>query len=1346
MMSVKGSIICLVALAAALSAHSDTLTDLTWVGGAGADFNDPANWSPAATPGSGHRLIFDGDATPVIITQDDGKVRAGAICVLSGNVTLTKGASAPSNSRLIVSDNGASEVVLDIADGASFTANVPLYASFSGASPRTYVKKGGGRLTSNVGFVNNDSIRVEAGVLEAMKENDRALISDNGSLVIWSGATFRPLNNNALSDRAPVVVEEGGVFDLNGRIASVAGVTGSGIVTNSVVTTGDSYLSMTLFRGPYRFDGRFVDARLKVVRYGGTNVRATTEEEFGFVVSSTDALARLIGTIEWSYDSSLSNPSLQQPTNSWLRFAPGVGTFKVACENQSTTLKGYAQHPLWLEDMEGRPVTLLTRIASAHMPNIKAAGSGSLYIGGYDVTLTGDQIQIGGTLGALGGKDAGTAQTITLGDNSSAFDFSTISAIDTVGGSVVFHNVTGATFPGRVIGSKQVSVGTPLTIGELSTKGEGVKLTADLTVNSGHFISSVPSFDYAAANLTLTLNGGEFSRPYETARYVDDAFAGIPLPHSSLPRGNYNGSGTLVLNGGDFYILNNSDYGVRNMVLNGGRLHIQWSTPYKPVDESTAADPTVFLLDGGEIVASRKNIDVGSNVKQDLFEDTDRLALRVGAGGAGLTDGVIVIGTQKHESAPILIKRPFVHDPGCAGVDGGLRQRGTMCFRYLYPMQITGPFVGEGGTSVVETNASLAADNSFFGSGDTVLRNHSLKLAGRTESYSFRPHGSGKKLSVDGSAVVFLRDRAADAAVSMTIDNLDFAPGSMLFLHDPGRLGAGSSTVKLATPPQVLANGRVNLPVFGTDNIYNPCPLGYSAENGFTNLTGFGSAFGSGKIVDIATRFPTIEDGESKVADMLASPSGNCGLTLGDNASLTLGNGTDPAICHLSVGGISGGAGATLSFGTSPALIVCSSREVETMCTSFISVPIVAANGLSVVSVPDIETRGWRGVRLTEANTYSGVTRINSAIIQAEHPQCFSTGDVYATGGDKHAGGIRFNRRGAVWNNNFHLSGKGIRSTSYHRAGDLGFSMQFTADGEVAGDVEIGYIARLSASTNAAVTGVVSGTISGGKLELAYSKGTILLTGANTYSNGTDIIRSKLEVARGDSLGTGEVWLCDSTLRFVNEEPIVFSNYLKGTGTVEIAGAPVTFAGHSFDGLPVKTLAKGSVLRLTTGYALGDADVAVSTVKEAIVVDGSLKLDGDKTVSSVWGSGTVSGGALTVTDEINPSGAGTVGTLTFETQPVLSGATLTIDTKNGQVDKVVVPGALQLAQIGLRVVQVGDPVDMRPTAFLQSAGGLVGGFASVDLPPKRTRNYSVSVGANDATLCYARPGGIVIVR
>lgn len=1341
----RWSVFAVVAFTCVQAVRSATLTDITWVGAAGADFMAAENWSPAAVPSTSHRLVFTGDASPVIDTTDDGKVWGGALRVEAGDLVLTKSASAPTDARLIISDNRASEVEFHVADGASFTADVPVYASFGGASPRFYVKTGGGRMTSNVGFVNNDSIRVEGGVIEIAK-GISTLTSVSGCLDIRSGATLRLLTSYSLENRSTVIIEKGGVLDLNGKTVMIAGITGSGTVTNS--SADAATLQMTLYNGPYAFDGKMCDIGLKAERYGGSNVRATTEEEFGFIIGSADTLANVKGTLSWTYDSSLSDPALSDPANSWLRFAPGVGVFRVASENPSTTLSGYAGHPLCLEDVSGEPVTLLTRIATQHMPNIAARGSGSLYIGGYDVTLTGSQIRVSGTLGTLGGKDDGKLQTMTLGDGTEAggFDASSLAEIDTGGGAVKFLNLVGGGFAGRVAGSNAITVNNALTLGELSTFGATTTLGADLTVGSGHYIAPAPAFDFSVSGLTLTLNGGEFSRPYEAATHVDDAFLRIPLPHSALLRGSCNHTGTLVMNGGDFYALNNGDWGVRYVTLNAGRFHIQYATPYKPVAESTAEEPTVFTLNGGEIVVSRKgfNSDIGI---QEVFEDTDKLALRVGTGGAGITDGMVVIGVQNHETMPILVSRPFTTDPDCVGTDGGLRQRGTRNFMYKYPLGITGAFTGEGGTSVVWSNASFAADNSFFGAGDTVLNNHSIKLQGRSEAFSFRPHGSGKGLSVEGSALLVLRDNAGSGAVSVSIGDLDLNPGSVLFVRDQGGLGPGSSTVKLATPPETLPNGRVRIPVLGVEGIYYPWPLGYSAEHGFTNLVRTVSAFGSGKIVNISDNYPTIAAGVAAEADMLWSPSGACGLTIGQGSSLTLGNGVDTAICHLAYGGIQGGEGATLSFGTSPGMIVCSARpNQETICSSFVSVPITAADGLSVVGVPDIEVRGWRGLRLTEKNTYSGVTRISSSIVQAEHEGCFSTGDVYAQGGDKFAGGVRFNKQGAVWKNNFRLSGRGIRATPFHRPGDLGFSMQFTADGEVAGDVELGYVARLSASTNTAVTGVVSGTVSGGKLELTYSKGVIRLTGANTYTNGTDIIQSNLEVSRGDSLGSGEVWLANGKLRFVNSEPVTFTNYVKGVGAIEVAGAPVTFAGRSFDALPVKTLASGSVLNLSTGYALCADDVARSTLNAALVVDGETTLAGDTTVAAVWGSGTVVGGVLTVTGEINPCGAGSVGTLVFALQPVFAGATLAIDTKDGAVDKVVVPGSLSLDAVGLRIVQIGKPVAFRNAAFLQSGGELSGAFASVALPAKRTANYSVSVLASEAVLDYTKRGMVLLVR
>ena len=93
-----------------------------------------------------------------------------------------------------------------------------------------------------------------------------------------------------------------------------------------------------------------------------------------------------------------------------------------------------------------------------------------------------------------------------------------------------------------------------------------------------------------------------------------------------------------------------------------------------------------------------------------------------------------------------------------------------------------------------------------------------------------------------------------------------------------------------------------------------------------------------------------------------------------------------------------------------------------------------------------------------------------------------------------------------------------------------------------------------------------------------------------------------------------------------------------------------------------------------------------------------------------------------------------------------TGATLVVATEDGSVNKVVVPDDLDLTGLNLVVEQVGLPVVFNPKAFLETSGALSGSFATVTLPAKRTKNYSVDIGASAATLGYAKPGALLIVR
>ena len=1342
----KKMIASLVAVVMGLGASAAALTDITWVGVAGADLATKTNWDPQPTKdlsdssGNAYRLVFAGDATPVISSAD--KVYCGEIQVTAGNVVITRTID---NGRFIVNntthdaDYAATKMVIDVAEGATLQigeSGTTVNLNNSGVN-RTYVKSGKGKLTLYGNSNNmNDGWEIE-GVLETVATSG-STIGNNGVIKVYPSSMFKLLGSN-LSQTVVLDLAEDAVFDMNGCSATFWAVTGVGTVKNGSLT-------LLLTHGPYLFAGRFEATTLTLRRHGTGESKKTTEDEFGFILGNAETLAAPGGNVGIEYDSSVTDKTLSDPSKCAIRFAPGIGEFY--CPTNKVITRPYNGYPIWCADTDGNPVTVHAVLKSQTEKYQYFTGPGSVVAhitsdsANKATTLTNDVVSVKGTL-----AQAETARTLVLGNGTAAqdFDFTNPAAIDAQAGTITFNNASTVDYAGTLFGSGAFVFNRGATIGSLCLNLGRLTTKGDLTTNGGRCAIEYGSdgMRMDAPNLTWTVNGGSIigdradNNRYET-RYA-------PLPRGILPSGSGKGSATLVLNGGDVTIRDNYSYGLKTYQLNGGRLHLahkQALLPSAPA-EFTKENPHVYVFNGGEVVVSGREGLSDSTKVCDAFPDDERLVLKIGDGGASLDDEYIYSGVVYYKPGIDLNKQLT------ATGTGGLRQRGYMGWRYKHPLPISGTFEGEGSCSCVPTN--VAEPGSYFGSGDMILRNHQLVLSGRTADYAFTPHGAGKTLTVGGGSLLTLRESAKDGHATVAINELAFEPGGALFLLDFNDVGTGS-TVLLASAPSSSASGRVRLPVFGVPRAWNVAlPLKYDGTDGFKvfasedyNTTDFTAG---GVFYMSNTR--TLTSTPATPLDMLIVSHGGS-LTLADNVQLTVGDGNGgPSVLSIGQAKIEGGSNASLSFNKAPGMILCScassgSNNEIFECVSSVQVPIKDADGLSVVSLPDIENNGWRGVRLGTANTYSGVTRVGSAIIQAEHPNCFSAGDVYTIPGKCYGGGIRLACDGGVWQNNFHLSGQGIRARKWDKEEfcETGFALGFSRNGEVAGNVSIDRFARLTTSTNP-VVGKISGVVSGGLLEVYQTKGAIRLLNDNTYTGGTHVVDSTLELGRGTSAGAGDIWLSHGTLRFVNETPVVFSNEVHGVGQIEIAGAPVTFVDRSFAKLPIKTLAKSSVIGFTTGYAWGDAaDVAASTLKSVVIVDGDTVLDGDVTVDTVWGSGTISGGAVTVTGAVDPNG-----TLTFAETPVLAGATLTVQTSNGTVEKVVVPGDLDLTGLNLVVEQIGLPVVFAATAFLETSGGeLSGPFASVTLPTERTKNYSVDVGASSATLSYQKPGLMLILR
>ena len=212
-----------------------------------------------------------------------------------------------------------------------------------------------------------------------------------------------------------------------------------------------------------------------------------------------------------------------------------------------------------------------------------------------------------------------------------------------------------------------------------------------------------------------------------------------------------------------------------------------------------------------------------------------------------------------------------------------------------------------------------------------------------------------------------------------------------------------------------------------------------------------------------------------------------------------------------------------------------------------------------------------------------------------------------------------------------------------------------------------------------------------------------------------------------------------STLRFVNTEPAVFTNKIVGTGTIEVVGAPVTFAGDEFAALECRTLAAGSTITFP--------NVAGGDLRYAAVLDGdTLDLDGrDVTFHGIWGSGTISGGTVTVAGEIHPGGEGAIGTLTFDRPPVVSaGAKLVAECSGSAVDSLTVAGGdLAIGDMTFEFRVIGLPSGPIKATVLSTPDGSVSGeFSSVVKTPSRAESAKVMYGSSQVEVIYLK--GMVI--
>ncbi|MFN3989403.1 MAG: autotransporter-associated beta strand repeat-containing protein [Erythrobacter sp.] len=184
----------------------------------------------------------------------------------------------------------------------------------------------------------------------------------------------------------------------------------------------------------------------------------------------------------------------------------------------------------------------------------------------------------------------------------------------------------------------------------------------------------------------------------------------------------------------------------------------------------------------------------------------------------------------------------------------------------------------------------------------------------------------------------------------------------------------------------------------------------------------------------------------------------------------------------------------------------------------------------------------------------------------------------------------------------------------------------YTIAGGNAGSA-LGLTGPTGIDTLAGVSATIAAPISGAGSITKNGDGTLILTGANSYSGGTNILGGTLQVGDGGTagaLGGGDV-LTNASLVFNRADDMTFGGVISGSGTLTQQGAGnlVLSGANTYDGL---TMVAAGTLTVTNDLALGTA--AAGTI---VAAGATLALDGSVTLGeaiTLNGGGLSGGGAL----------------------------------------------------------------------------------------------------------------------
>ena len=1217
----------------------------TWKGGDGTspnEWNVAANWVDGFVPtNAGDTCVFDiGDGNSATITRTGMPADSlPSISILSGTVTFSSGLNTMPRIEAVSQTKpynpGNVTNVFHVATGATLITAAQLSSSGDAWYQHCWgVRKTGAgswQHSAKVGLSDVNRILTVLDIVEGTATGfSQPRVED---IHVHDGATYGTsgVRSVAADDLTKFHIEEGGKVEFNvyNGFNAVApkGFLGEGDV---IIANGrdNNELHVTLSGGPYRFGGRIYSTYTKPASVHIGDRASVADAERHFIIGASDTLAGTNGTGVLTYYPYVS------PV--WGR---GVGEF------WSFPIAAQPGAPIPTVDEDGEPITLHAGLDAAGVNAAQVTGSGNWFAWGNTTTITGDQVQVTGTIGS----DKGATLVLGNGTAEGDVDLSRFAGL-VANGSVTFNNASKQTVANATVnaggamtingpmefgafknGGGTVTIGAPTTFGVIEGGISGFTFNSDFTLLGG-VLTSLP--DWAGVTLSLydTLVWGGYQsglNTYDTS-YTTKKPAGIKISAD----GNH-ATALVIGSGAEVRVGWVEKSLLPNMtVKDGGRLTIMKSGYWSSNDSAPEA-----FFDGG-VLELNSSVDLyGFDLPHT--DTASKLTVRVGAKGMriecngsrqnGLNGSLAVTDRLKTESGV------------GGGKDGGIVYESGMRYLLAAIKSVTGPIVAGDGNLMLFSDSF--DDEGRLGLGDFELRGGWLSVA-RNYALDFKLAATeGSRMRYSGSCLIdFASYNNGNAEAQLKRQVLTIGPAgadsSSLVCADKGTLlvigchsvddalmlGASEGHKVLVNGGvATAADGRVIGPVAYERN-YEIGFLKYDAEKGFLPYDGYADDFGEGKVFNV-TAGAAVPAGETRKATGLRMElsSTKPGITIGENGVLELGDGTNPALVLINTEQNSRRSSETAFSGTGKIDFGASEGVFAIPWKShmnFDPTPILATTISGKGGIAYIGSSGSYNnmISVSGANDYTGGTRVDRTEVRASGTSPFGPDPVVVNGGTMYGGAVAFCMAGMSVANDFTINGWGKvpkqNNTAYG-------ALHFCADGVVlTGDVSVGRLARITANDAPAnAVSTIEGVVSGGHLQFFWGKDAgkrFVLKGHNTLTGGVEIVQSAVTLAgTNPALGTGEVLIDQGELRFENEDDIVMPNDFRGIGTIVLAGKDVDFTGNpSLDGdntVVVDLAGCSSTLRHFPPFAT----ITNSAAKAATITfdGGTPKIGADQTLT-----------------------------------------------------------------------------------------------------------------------------------